>query len=81
MIDHRGLLSSDPFTKGLEHTASGAEGKETAALLFVLREKIIALLRSASQGSQRSTLGSKTRKHLASRITFQNWETTCPFLL
>lgn len=55
MIDHRGLLSSDPFTKGLEHAASRAEGGgETAALLFVLREKIIALLRPASQGSQRS---------------------------
>jgi len=55
VIDHRGLFSSDPFTKGLEHAASrAAEGGRTAASLFVLREKIIALLRPASQGSQRS---------------------------
>lgn len=48
VIDHRGLLSSDPLTKGLPHR----QGK-TAAPLFVLREKIIALLRPASQGSRR----------------------------
>jgi hypothetical protein len=69
VIDHRGLLSSDPFTKGLDARRIGAE---TVAPLFVLREKIIALLCPASRGSRRShpSRRSKTRKHLASRITF-----------
>lgn len=37
VIDHRGLLSSDPFTKGLEHTASGGMGRGLPRYLFCAR--------------------------------------------
>ena len=78
MIDHQGLLSLSlslllfhrkVSTKGLKL----AKGQEPPVICFA-REDYRVITRDVSQGS--SVIGSKTRKHLASRITFLNWGST-----
>lgn len=80
MIDHRGIvLPLPPFFPRVRRVSGkglkvGQGGEGTPYLLFVLREKIIALLRGGESRVLLSLLvgfgRSKTRKHLASRITF-----------
>lgn len=80
VIDHRGLLSLDPFTKGLELTALKGNG---CPVICFAREDYRVITPSESR-VLKITLALKTRKHLASRITFQDlqdWEMTCHSML
>lgn len=72
MIDHRGLLSLDPFTKGLELTALKGNGP----VICFAREDYRVITPSESRVLEITPV-LKTRKYLASRITFRDWKMTC----
>lgn len=80
MIDHRGLLSSDPFTKGLEHTASGGWGGGCPVICFA-REDYRVITLSESRVPKITPRLEDTQTLGFSNYIPELRDDTCPFLL